>query len=177
MTWLPWIDLETTGLIAQDDLIVEIALVLTSEDLTHIKLGPSLVIFQKNADIMWRMADYVRQMHAKSGLLFLIEHGVRQIDAETKCLEFLEENGCLGQPLCGSNVSFDRAFIDEHMPTLGGMFHYRNIDVSSFKEACTRWAPNVAEKRKSGAPAHRAQADILESIGEMRYYKQNFLQT
>jgi oligoribonuclease len=169
MTWLPWIDLETTGLDPKRDCIIEIALVLTSEDLEHVVLGPNLAINLTKTVIM---DDFVDKMHRSSGLFDdVVSRGVDIEDAEGDCIMFLEEYSCYNQPLCNNNPQFDRNFLKEHMPHLAAMFHYRNIDVSSVMELCARWAPHLDSKRARGPVGHRAQADVLDSIGLLRYYR------
>ena len=172
---LIWIDLEMTGLDTDRDGILEIATVVTDGDLNVLAEGPECAIAHPLATLE-AMDDWNRTQHGKSGLWRrVLEEGVALAEAEARTLDFLREWVPAGaSPMCGNSICQDRRFMARYMPELEGYFHYRNLDVSTLKELCKRWAPAIAkgfEKRS----AHTALADILESIEELRYYRDNFI--
>jgi len=173
---LIWIDLETTGLNAREDKILEIAVVATDGNLAVAQLGPNLVVHHEVSDLV--MDEYVRNMHTKNGLLADLPGGVALEDAERQVLawvsQFAEPQTV---PMAGSSIHFDRRFIEEHMPTLLEWFHHRVVDVSSFNECWERWAPHQKLKAPESRDTHRAQADILDSIERLRFYHGQVLMT
>jgi oligoribonuclease len=168
---LVWVDLEMTGLDPETCVIVEIATIVTDQDLAVVAEGPSLVIRPPD-EALARMSAFVRDLHGKSGLLDRIQAStVTRADAERETLAFLERHAAKGtSPLCGNSVWKDRAFLEREMPEVVGFLHYRMIDVSTLKELVRRWypAPFHAPKKKE---AHRALDDIRESIEELRWYR------
>ncbi|WP_261797895.1 oligoribonuclease [Cellulomonas timonensis] len=167
-----WIDCEMTGLDLAADALVEIAVVVTDSELNVLGEGIDVVIAPPT-EALTQMNDFVRNMHTTSGLLEDLPGGVSLGDAEERVLEYLREwipePG--KAPLAGNSVGTDKAFLDRDMPALMAHLHYRVIDVSSIKELARRWYPRVyfASPEKNGG--HRALADILESIDELRYYR------
>jgi oligoribonuclease len=170
---LVWIDLEMTGLEVKRHTIVEIAVLITDSDLTTVDEGLDLVVHQPPAALA-EMDDYVRKMHTRSGLLTAIETSPLSLEAAgVQVLEYLA--GHVPKPgtapLCGNSIGVDRRFLDQYLPAVDQYLHYRSIDVSSFKELCRRWYPEVYKGRPDKAESHRALDDIRESIEEMRYYR------
>jgi oligoribonuclease len=123
------------------------------------------------------MDDFVRTMHTKSGLLPAIEASTLSLaDAGTQVLDYVRSHvGEGSSPLCGNSIGVDRRFLDRQLPELDQYLHYRSIDVSSFKELCRRWYPEVYRHRPAKAETHRALADVRESIAELRYYRDHML--
>jgi len=174
---LVWMDLEMTGLDVRRHVIVEIAVLVTGADLVALDDGIDLVVHQP-PDALAEMDDYVRTMHTRSGLLPEIEASTTSLDdAGTAALQYVRghvpEAGTA--PVCGNSIGVDRRFLDVQLPELDGFLHYRSIDVSTLKELCRRWAPEVYRKRPNKQEAHRALADIHESIAELVYYRDHFL--
>ncbi len=173
---LVWIDLEMTGLDLNKERIIEIATIVTDSDLNVLSEGPVLAIIQEQI-FFDHMDNWNVTHHSKSGLLERIESaGVGEREAEASTLAFIEHYVSEGEaPLCGNSVCQDRRFLNRYMPDLESFLHYRNIDVSSIKELCKRWKPEVHEQiRKSGS--HSALIDIRESIEELRVYREYFFQ-
>lgn len=173
---LVWIDCEMTGLDIEVDEICEIAVVVTNSQLEP--LGPGLQLVIKPSDkAMQNMGEFVTQMHTDSGLLAEMPNGMSMAEAETKVLEYVkgfvpEERSA---PLAGNSIGTDRAFLARQMPHLEQYLHYRNVDVSSIKELTRRWYPRVYFQLPKKEGNHRALADILESIQELRYYRKTVL--
>lgn len=166
-----------TGLEIATDTLVEIALVVTDSDLNVIDEGIDIVI-QESAEKLNDMKDVVKKMHEKSGLTKeILASNISVSEAEEQCLTYLKKLGIKGgsAPLCGNSIGVDRRFLDKYMPKLDYFLHYRSIDVSSFKELCRRWYPEVFEKRPDKLGEHRALGDIMGSIEEMKYYRENML--
>ena len=167
-----WIDCEMTGLDLGADALVEVAAVVTDSELNVLGDGVDVVISPPQAAVE-QMGDFVRDMHTTSGLLDALAGGTTLAEAEAAVLAYVRswvpEPG--KAPLAGNSVGTDKAFLDRDMPELIGHLHYRIVDVSSIKELARRWYPRVyfAAPRKNGG--HRALADILESIDELRYYR------
>ncbi|VTR77881.1 Oligoribonuclease [Cellulomonas hominis] len=167
-----WIDCEMTGLSSTDDALVEVAAVVTDSELNVLGEGVDVVIAPP-AEALEQMGDFVRTMHTTSGLLDALAGGTTLAEAQATVLEYVRqwvpEPG--KAPLAGNSVGTDKVFLDRDMPELIGHLHYRVIDVSSIKELARRWYPRVyfASPQKHGG--HRALADILESIDELRYYR------
>lgn len=167
-----WIDCEMTGLDPSIDELVEVAVVVTDFELQVLDPGFQVVIKPSDA-AMDHMGDFVRQMHATSGLDQEIPHGVALAEAELQVLEYVQRFVPLERtaPLGGNTIGTDRMFLARYMPALDTFLHYRSIDVSSIKELARRWAPRAYFQAPTKAGGHRALADILESIRELRYYR------
>lgn len=174
-THLVWIDLEMTGLDPDHCHILEIATIVTTSDLELVAEGPDIRIHAGEAE-QATLSDWSREHFTASGLLeACAASDIDVAQAEAQTLAFLAEHCRSGKsPLCGNSVHTDRAFLYRHMRTLHDFLHYRNVDVSSFKEVLRRWYPKAyAPPRKAGR--HEALADIRESIEELRYYRRDFL--
>jgi oligoribonuclease len=166
-------DLEMTGLEPLRHVIIEIATLITDDNLVVIAEGPDLVI-HASPEQMKEMGDFVTEMHTKSGLIdAVIASTVTTQEAEAQTLAFLKEHIAEARtiPLCGNSIGTDRRFLQEYMPTLEEFFHYRNVDVSTLKELTRRWYPDVLDSLPEKATAHRALDDILESIAELAHYR------
>jgi oligoribonuclease len=166
-------DLEMTGLEPERHVIVEIATIITDDNLNVIAEGPDLVV-RASAEQLKEMGDFVTAMHTKSGLLPLItESTVSTSDAESATLEFLKQHiqEARSVPLCGNSIGTDRRFLQQYMPTLEAFLHYRNIDVSTLKELARRWNPEALASLPDKATTHRALDDIRESIAELTHYR------
>lgn len=173
---LAWVDLEMTGLDPSRNTIIEIATLVTDNDLNVLAEGPEIVI-NASEDHLGRMIEVVREMHAKSGLTALVRQStVNLADAERETLGFLRR-WCKPRsaPLCGNSVWCDRMFLKLQMPALDEFLHYRTIDVSSFKEVGTRWSvPTIGGAPRKG-DKHRALGDIRESLAELKHYRDRWL--
>ncbi|QTX04529.1 oligoribonuclease [Agromyces archimandritae] len=169
---LVWIDCEMTGLDLEVDELVEIAVVITDYELNPVDEGIDIVI-RPDPSSLETMSDFVREMHLTSGLLEEIPGGVSVADAEYQVLEYVLKHIPEEQkaPLAGNTIGTDRAFIAKFMPRLDAHLHYRSVDVSSIKELARRWFPRVYFNAPAKNGGHRALADILESIRELRYYR------
>lgn len=174
---LVWIDLEMTGLDIHTHTIVEVAALVTDADLNIIGEGVDLVVHATEEELS-KMDDFVTNMHASSGLTEEIRNStVSLAEAEDAVLALIEEH-CDPEhpaPLAGNSIATDRSFIREHMPRLDAALHYRMIDVSSLKELSRRWEPRVYFNQPDKGLAHRALADIIESIRELDYYRRALL--
>jgi oligoribonuclease len=174
---LVWVDLEMTGLLVETDVIVEIACIVTDASLNALDEGIQLVV-HADAETLARMNDFVRGMHTKSGLITEIENSpVSVADAEQATLEYVKKHVVKpsSAPLCGNSIGTDRGFLARYMTELDEYLNYRSVDVSSLKELCRRWNPELYRKRPGKAENHRALDDIRESIEELRFYRDNFL--
>ena len=174
---LVWLDLEMTGLDVRRHVIVEIAALVTDGELTPLDDGIDLVVHQP-PEALKEMDDFVRAMHTKSKLLPAIETSELALaDAGAQALAYVRshvpEAGTA--PLCGNSIGVDRRFLDHQLPDLDAYLHYRSIDVSSLKELCRRWYPAVYKGRPGKAESHRALSDVVESIAELRYYREHML--
>ena len=172
---LVWMDLEMTGLDHTSDVIVEIATIITDDELQIVAEGPDLVIHQPD-DVLARMDQVVVDMHTKSGLLEQIKASTVSLeDAGTATLEFIKQHvpEPASVPLCGNSIGTDRRFLAAYLPDIENHLHYRSIDVSSIKELVKRWYPEVDANRPRGHGSHRALDDIRESIREMAYYREH----
>ena len=173
-------DLEMTGLDPETDVIVEIATLVTDDELNIVAEGPELVIFQPD-DVLARMNDFVTKMHTTSGLLELIKVStVSEAEAMQQTLDFIKihspESGKI--PLCGNSIRTDRSFLAKHMPDIENWLHYRCVDVSTVKELVRRWYPGVEHGRPTSAgQSHRALDDIRDSVAEMAYYRDRVFRT
>lgn len=172
---LIWIDLEMTGLIPEKHRIIEIATVVTDEELNVLAEGPVMAV-QQSHDELSAMDDWNTKQHGKSGLTQRVRDSrISESDAERMTLNFLNEWLVPGKsPMCGNSICQDRRFLARYMPTLERFFHYRNLDVSTLKELCQRWSPDLA-KGFTKESTHLALNDIRDSIAELRYYRDHFL--
>ncbi len=172
--YLVWIDCEMTGLNPDTECLVEIAAVITDTELNVMDEGIDLVI-KPRAGTVEAMGDYVRKMHTDSGLINEFEDGLELEDAEAQVLEYIKKYipTAKTSPLAGNTISTDRLFISKYMPKLDDHLHYRNIDVSTIKELAKRWYPRAYFQAPKKDGGHRALADILESIEELKYYRQS----
>lgn len=170
---LVWVDCEMTGLDLSRDGLIEIAALVTDSDLRILDDGIDLVIAAPGA-LLDGMQPVVQEMHAASGLTELVRSSSTTVaDAERQVLEHLRSHvpDARTVPLCGNSIATDRAFLSRDMPELDAFLHYRMVDVSSIKELCRRWYPRVYFSQPQKGLAHRALADIRESIRELRYYR------
>jgi oligoribonuclease len=170
---LVWIDCEMTGLDLGKDALIEIAVLVTDSELNILDDGVDLVIHAEDA-VLDGMEDVVRDMHALSGLTDAVRQATLSLaDAEKQVLDYVRRHvpEARTAPLCGNSIATDRGFIARDMPALDAHLHYRMIDVSSIKELCRRWYPRVYFGQPPKGLAHRALADIRESIRELEYYR------
>ncbi len=169
---LVWIDCEMTGLDLGSDLLIEVAALVTDSELNVLGDGIDIVI-GATAEQLERMPDVVREMHASSGLTDqVLASTVTLAEAEQQVLTFLRQFIEPGKaPLCGNSIGTDRSFLARDMTELDGFLHYRMVDVSSVKELARRWYPRAYFNSPKKAGGHRALADILESVKELRYYR------
>jgi oligoribonuclease len=170
---LVWIDCEMTGLDLGKDALIEVAALVTDPDLNVLGDGVDLVIHADDAALD-AMPDVVRDMHAKSGLTDEVRRStVTLAEAEEAVLKYVQQYvpNPRTAPLCGNSIATDRNFLARDMPILDAHLHYRMIDVSSIKELCRRWYPRVYFGQPQKGLAHRALADIRESIKELEYYR------
>ncbi|MHB1232873.1 MAG: oligoribonuclease [Burkholderiales bacterium] len=172
---LIWIDMEMSGLFPDTDRVLEVALVVTDSDLNVIAESPALVVHQENA-VLDGMDDWNKSTHGRSGLIEKVRASVlTEADVEAQMLAFLAPLVGKGKsPMCGNSICQDRRFLARNLPQLEAYFHYRNLDVSTFKELVKRWKPEIAAGvNKEGK--HTALADIYESIEELKYYREHFI--
>ncbi len=174
---LIWVDLEMTGLNPDTDLIIEIATIVTDKNLTILAQGPVLAVHQLD-EALAAMDEWNQNHHGQSGLIDRVRASlIDDKEAERLTLEFLKQwLPEKASPICGNSICQDRRFLYRYMPRLEAYFHYRNIDVSTLKELAGRWAPAVRDGFKKKA-THQALDDILESIEELRYYREHFIKT
>ena len=172
---LIWIDLEMTGLIPNEDRIIEVATLITDPELNIIAEGPSIAVKQSD-ELMDGMDDWNQKHHSITGLIDRVKNSSfdEQI-AEKQTIEFLQQHSEKNSsPMCGNSICQDRRFLANHMPALEEFFHYRNLDVSSVKELVRRWKPEILEGFvKNGT--HIAMDDIKDSIAELIYYREHFI--
>lgn len=171
---LIWMDLEMTGLDPDIHVIVEIATLVTDDDLNIIAEGPDLVVNQP-VERMAAMDEFVTNMHRTSGLLDLIAASdVSEADAMAQTLEFIKkyspEKGKV--PLAGNSIRTDRTFLAKYMPDIEYWLHYRCVDVSTVKELVRRWYPGLEHTRPSTGVLHRAMDDVRDSVAELKYYRE-----
>ena len=172
---LVWVDMEMTGLVPETDRILEVAVIVTNSQLEIIAEGPVVVLHQSDATLD-KMDAWNKGTHGKSGLIDKVRaSNLDEPRAETVLLDFLRQYVAKNKaPMCGNTICQDRRFMARWMPTLEAYFHYRNLDVSSFKEVAKRWKPAVVESFKK-QQAHTALADIRESIEELKHYREHFI--
>ncbi len=173
---LIWIDLEMTGLVPETDRIIEIATIVTDGDLNILAQGPVLAVKQSD-EALAAMDEWNQRTHGNSGLIERVKKStVSEMDAQAQTLAFLSEYSQQGaSPMCGNSICQDRRFLARYMPELESFFHYRNLDVSTVKELARRWSPEVLSNLKKGA-THQALDDIKDSIAELQYYREHFIQ-
>ena len=168
-------DLEMTGLDPDTDVIVEIATLITDDNLELVAEGPDLVIHQP-PEVLATMDDFVRKMHTRSGLLPQIEASTITLEAAAEqTLAFLKEHIKEERtvPLCGNSIGTDRRFLAKHTPEIENFLHYRSVDVSTIKELTRRWYPDVLANLPQKGLSHRALDDIRESLAELQYYREH----
>lgn len=171
---LIWIDLEMTGLEPERDVIIEIATLVTDEQLNILAEGPVIAVHQAE-NVLQGMDEWNQSHHSASGLLDRVRTSPHsQLNAEQQTIDFLATwSTKRSSPMCGNSICQDRRFLARHMPKLEDFFHYRNLDVSTLKELARRWYPAVPKFEKAGA--HRALDDIRASLDELRYYRETIL--
>lgn len=172
---LVWVDMEMTGLNPAVDRIIEVAIVVTDGSLNVVAQSEAIAIRQ-SAAVLDAMDQWNRSTHGRSGLVDrVLASNWTEATAEQALLDFLAPLVPSGKsPMCGNSICQDRRFMARYMPRLEAWFHYRNVDVSTLKELCKRWRPEVARAFVKRS-AHTAMADIAESIDELRHYRDNFL--
>lgn len=172
---LVWVDMEMTGLEPDTDRIIEVAIVVTDMHLNVLAEGPVLAIHQSDATLD-AMDSWNKGTHGRSGLIDRVKAStVTEAQAEEQLIAFMKQWVPAGKaPMCGNTIGQDRRFMVRYMPKLEAVFHYRNVDVSTLKELCRRWKPEVVSGFKK-AQKHTALADILESIEELKYYREHFI--
>jgi oligoribonuclease len=172
---LVWMDLEMTGLDPARHVIVEIATLVTDDDLNILAEGPDLVVHQDD-EALTHMDPVVVEMHTRSGLLNAIRSSTMSLeDAGAKTLEFIKTHVTEARrvPLCGNSIGMDRRFLAAYLPEIEEYLHYRSVDVSTVKELVKRWYPGLNNTRPRKAGAHRAMDDVVESIAEMKFYREH----
>jgi oligoribonuclease len=170
---LVWIDCEMTGLDLARDALIEVAVLVTDADLTVLDAGLDVIIHAGD-DVLASMVPYVRDMHASSGLTDEVRASTTTLgQAETMVLDYIKSfvPEPRTAPLCGNSIATDRGFLNRDMPALDDHLHYRMVDVSSLKELAKRWYPRVYQSQPEKGLAHRALADIHESVQELDYYR------
>ena len=172
---LIWIDLEMTGLMPEQDRIIEIAVIVTDPQVTIRVEGPVFAIHQSEA-VLDAMDAWNKGTHGKSGLVDRVKAStIDEASASAQVIAWLEQYVSVRKsPMCGNTICQDRRFLAKHMPALEAYFHYRNLDVSTLKELARRWKPKALEGLTK-AQAHTALADVHESIDELLHYRQTFL--
>jgi oligoribonuclease len=172
---LIWIDLEMTGLVPERHRIIEIATLVTDQNLNTLAEGPVIAVHQPEEELA-AMDEWNTNQHGKSGLSQRVRDShIGEVTAERLTLEFLRQWVPPGKsPMCGNSICQDRRFLARWMPELERHFHYRNLDVSTLKELCQRWAPGVAHGFSKDSH-HLALDDIRDSVTELKYYREHFL--
>lgn len=172
---LVWIDMEMTGLDPDINKIIEIAAIVTDAELNILAEGPVFAIHQSD-EVLDGMDAWNKGTHGRSGLIDRVRAStVTEEEAAAKMIDFLRHHVPAGKsPMCGNSICQDRRFMARHMPTLEEFFHYRNLDVSTLKELCRRWKPELIAGFKKHQ-LHTALADIRESVEELRYYREHFI--
>jgi len=172
---LVWVDMEMTGLDPDNDRIIEVAVVVTDMHLNVLAEGPVFAIHQSD-ETLNKMDNWNKGTHGKSGLIDRVKAStVTEADAEVALIAFLKNFVPANKsPMCGNTICQDRRFMARGMPKLEAFFHYRNLDVSTLKELCRRWKPELASGFKKHQK-HTALADIIESVEELKYYREHFI--
>lgn len=172
---LVWLDMEMTGLDPEQERIIELAIIVTDSELNIVAESPSWAVHQSEA-LLDAMDAWNKGTHGRSGLIERVRaSALDESAAEALALDFVRQYAPKkASPLCGNTIGQDRRFMVRYMPRLEDWFHYRNLDVSTLKELCKRWKPEVA-KGFVKQSAHTALADIRESIEELKYYRQHFI--
>jgi oligoribonuclease len=173
---LLWIDMEMSGLSPETDRVLEVAIVVTDAELNTVAEAPVLVVHQPDA-VLDAMDSWNKGTHGKSGLIDRVKAStLSEIEAEAQMLAFIKQYVPeRTSPMCGNSICQDRRFLARYMPKLEAYFHYRNLDVSTLKELAKRWRPGLIDGFKKSSK-HEALADIYESIEEMKYYREHFIQ-
>lgn len=172
---LIWLDMEMTGLNPEQDRILELAMIVTDGDLRVIAQAPVWVVHQSDSTLA-AMDDWNQRTHGRSGLIERVKTStLTENDVQAQALAFMNEYAKPGiSPMCGNTIGQDRRFMVRYMPEMESFFHYRNLDVSTLKELCKRWRPDIYKGfNKQGS--HTALADVIESIDELKFYRQHFL--
>ena len=172
---LVWLDMEMTGLDPDHDRIIEVAVLVTDMELNILAEGPVFAIHQSD-EVLDKMDNWNKGTHGKSGLIDRVKASTTtESDAEVALIAFLKQYVPAGKsPMCGNSICQDRRFMARGMPKLEAFFHYRNLDVSTLKELCRRWKPDLIKGFKKHQ-MHTAMADIIESVEELRYYREHFI--
>jgi oligoribonuclease len=172
---LIWLDMEMSGLLPDTDRILELAVVVTDANLNVLGESPVLVVHQSDA-VLDGMDAWNKGTHARSGLIEKVKAStLDEANAALQTIEFFKQFVAAGKsPMCGNSICQDRRFMARYMPDLEAYFHYRNLDVSVFKELARRWKPTIYSGFKK-ASKHEALADIYESIDELKYYREHFI--
>jgi len=172
---LIWLDMEMSGLLPDSDRILELAVVVTDANLNVLAESPVLVVHQTDA-VLDGMDAWNKGAHGRSGLIEKVKAStLNEADATLQMIAFLKAYVPTGKsPMCGNSICQDRRFMARYMPDLESYFHYRNLDVSVFKELARRWKPEIYSGFKK-AGKHEALADIYESIEELKYYREHFI--
>ncbi len=171
---LVWMDLEMTGLDPDREVIVEIATIVTDDQLNIVAEGPDLVV-PAPPEVLAAMDPFVVDMHTKSGLLELMKASTLTLEeAGRLTLEFIKSHVPEPRtvPLCGNSIGTDRRFLAKYLPDIENHLHYRSVDVSSIKELAKRWYPDLDTSRPEKAGTHRALDDVRQSIEELRFYRE-----
>jgi oligoribonuclease len=172
---LVWVDMEMTGLVPETDRIIEVAAIVTDSELNVLAVSDAVAIHQSDVALD-AMDKWNKTTHGNSGLIDRVKKSTfDEASAQAYLLSFLKPwVGAGKSPMAGNSICQDRRFMARYMPDLESYFHYRNLDVSTLKELCKRWQPEIAKGFKKRS-AHTAIADIEESIAELQYYRQHFL--
>ena len=172
---LVWIDMEMTGLDPDNDRVIEVAAIVTDPNLNVLAEGPVFAIHQSD-EVLDGMDAWNKGTHGRSGLIDRVKaSAVTEAQAEAEMIEFLSRYVPAGKsPMCGNSICQDRRFMARHMPKLEAFFHYRNLDVSTLKELCRRWKPELIAGFKKHQ-LHTALADIRDSVEELQYYREHFI--
>jgi len=172
---LIWLDLEMTGLDPDTDLIIEIAIIITDKNLNILATAPVIAVHQSD-EALARMDDWNQKHHGESGLIQRVkDSAINDAEAMQRCIEFIKQWVPKGEsPMCGNSIGQDRRFMYRYMRELEEFFHYRNLDVSTLKILAGLWAPEVKDSFKK-ANSHQALDDVIESINELKHYREHFI--